>query len=211
MIGVVWLDILHSSLVLIGPEKAAVVPGITAVVPMDLIHYPYSHSLVASILWSLLTFVLYRSLWATGSPQERTRIGAWMAVTVFSHFVLDLVAHRPDLPLLWGPPKFGFGLWNSMVGTFALENLFVFGGLWLFLRRFERKSWAERYGLLVLSIVGSAMFFTFPLGHFPDDVRYVEAFALAVYAVIPVVALKCQPQKLLSDQLVEGAPQGAHG
>src|SRR4051812_32149414 len=92
MIGVVWLDILHSSFVLAGAEKAAVDRAATAVVPIALLDYPYSHSLLASILWSAATYLVYRAgLVGPKDAKARRSAGAWMAACVFSHFVLDLV------------------------------------------------------------------------------------------------------------------------
>jgi hypothetical protein len=70
MIGVVWLDILHSSLVIAGIERAEYEPGATAVVPIALLHYPYSHSLLASIGWSLAAYLLY-ALWIARRERRR--------------------------------------------------------------------------------------------------------------------------------------------
>jgi hypothetical protein len=183
MVAVVWLDILHSSMVIFGLERAIIVPGITAVVPIDLAFYPFSHSLVASLGWSVAAFLLYVVLLG------RTRRAAlWAAACVFSHFLLDFVAHRPDLPLLLdgGPPKFGLGMWHSMVLTFTVENLILFGALGLYLRDPSRTP-AERRGLPILCLVGSALFFTFPIASFPDDIRWTEGVAVLVYALVPLV------------------------
>jgi membrane-bound metal-dependent hydrolase YbcI (DUF457 family) len=179
MIAVVWLDILHSSLVILGVERAVLVPGITAVVPIDLQHYPISHSLVAAVLWSLLAFVLV--------GRKHRRAGVFVALCVFSHYVLDLVAHRPDLPIVTGEPKFGFGMWHSIPITFVVENVMLFGACWLYdvARKPARK---ERIAIYLMCIVGSALFFTFPVTDFPADIRITEAVALVVYAVVPVVA-----------------------
>ncbi|MFT3712011.1 MAG: hypothetical protein QM817_30585 [Archangium sp.] len=181
MIAVVWLDILHSSMVIAGIEKAIVVPGITAVVPLDLAFYPYSHSLVASLGWSLLGALLVM--------RQGRAAALLMAACVFSHFVCDLIAHRPDLPLLLdgGEPKFGFGMWHSMWLTFTVENVLLFGTAWLYLRDGANRTRAERIGLPILCIAGSLMFFTFPFTTFPPDIRATEAVALVVYAVIAVL------------------------
>ena len=112
----------------------------------------------------------------------------WAAACVFSHFVLDLIAHRPDLPLLLdgGPPKLGFGMWHSIILTFAVESLILFGTCWLYLRD-PRRTPAERRGLPIVCLVGSLLFFTFPIASFPDDIRYTEAIAVFVYALVPAV------------------------
>ena len=185
MIAVVWLDILHSSLVILGVERAVLVPGITAVVPIDLQHYPISHSLVAAVLWSLLALVVIGA--------KHRRAGVFAAICVFSHFVLDLVAHRPDLPIVTGEPKFGFGMWNSIPITFVVENVLLFGSCWLYDvgRRPARR---ERIAIYAMCILGSAMFFTFPITDFPADIRITEAVALVVYALVPLVAYLARSQ-----------------
>jgi membrane-bound metal-dependent hydrolase YbcI (DUF457 family) len=181
MIAVVWLDILHSSLVILGVERAVLVPGITAVVPIDLQHYPISHSLVAAVLWSLLALVV------VGLGVKHWRAGVFAALCVFSHFALDLVAHRPDLPLVCGEPKFGFGMWHSIPVTFIVENVLLFGTCWLY-DRGRTLARRERIAIYAMCIVGSAMFFTFPITEFPPDIRIVEGVALVVYALVPLVA-----------------------
>ena len=185
MIAVVWLDILHASMVILGVERAIIVPGITAVVPIDLAYYPFSHSLVASVGWSGAAYLLYILIVRRGKTAA-----LWAAACVFSHFVLDLIAHRPDLPLFLdgGPPKLGFGMWHSRVLTFTVENLILFGTLWLYLRDPQRTQ-AERRGLPIVCLVGSLLFFAFPIARFPDDIRITEAIAVFVYTLVP--ALTC--------------------
>jgi hypothetical protein len=201
MIAVVWLDVVHSSLVLFGIEHATVVPGITAVVPMDITYYPYSHSLLAAVLWSVVALGLY---WRVGR-----RAAAWMAFCVFSHWVLDLVTHRPDLPHLGGgPPKLGLGLWNSIAGTFVVETAAVFGPLGWLMRRSRPTTAARRWGLGILAVAGTAMFFTFPYVTFPENADLAEAFALAMYLVVAVVAWKCEPEAMVQTASAAGSSRG---
>jgi membrane-bound metal-dependent hydrolase YbcI (DUF457 family) len=178
------LDILHSSLVVVGVEKAAVVPGITALVPMDLIYYPYTHSLVAAILWSAATFLLYRLTSIGGAADDRARAAALMGIGVFSHFVLDWVTHRPDLPLLGEGTKVGLGLWNYLVPAYLVETIVLYGGLALYLRRSRGDGFAGRYGMVILCLLGSALLAGFPLGILPRDIKAAETFALFMYAFV---------------------------
>ena len=111
-----FLDILWPPLVLLGIERVNIDPGNTAVTPLDFISYPYSHSLVMAIIWSLGFGLVYYLL-------THYRRGAYItALLVFSHWLLDLATHRPDLPLAPGVDRyFGLGLWNSVAMTAVVE------------------------------------------------------------------------------------------
>jgi membrane-bound metal-dependent hydrolase YbcI (DUF457 family) len=116
------LDLIWPVLVLMGVEQVAVDHSATEVTPLNFLHYPYSHSLVMTLLYSLVgAFVTWRVF-------KSARVGAVMGFTVFSHWILDLITHRPDLPLLLGDRKVGLGLWNSVWGTLVVEvSIFVIG------------------------------------------------------------------------------------
>ena len=117
------------ALLLTGAEKMRVVPGITAMNPMDLYHLPYTHSLVGSAVWALGFAAL---VWLA----RRDRMTAGIAgAVVLSHWLLDLAVHRPDLTLAGSPPKLGLGLWNDPAIEMPLELALTFGALWYFLSR----------------------------------------------------------------------------
>lgn len=106
---------------LLGWERVEIVPGITAVTPLRFVSYPYTHSLVAGLLWGTLLAGAY-------FLSRGDRVGAfWLAALVVSHWGLDFVSHRPDMPLWPGGPKVGLGLWNSVPATLVIE-LALFGG-----------------------------------------------------------------------------------
>lgn len=117
------LDALWPVFLALGLESVRIDPGNTVVTPLDLHDYPYTHSLVCAIGWSILAGGAY--LFAR---QDR-RAALVIAIGVFSHFVLDFVTHRPDMPLWPGSAThLGLGLWNSLVGTLVVEGaLFVAG------------------------------------------------------------------------------------
>lgn len=195
IIAVELLDILHSAFVILGLEKAAIEPGATALVPVRLIFYPYTHSLVASIVLSLATFALYRFT-ALGGV-ERTKAGALMAVGVFSHFVLDYFTHNPDLPILGEGWKVGLGLWNYLIPAFVVENLVLFGALAVYLRGTVARDAAGKYGMIVLCLLGTALLAGFPLGVLPSDIVAAEAFALFNYAFVCVVTWDLDKRRTL--------------
>lgn len=121
-----FVDLLWPSLLLLGVERVRIAPGITAMTPLDFEYYPFSHSLLAVLGWAvalaLVHFVVRRQRW------DAMVVG----ITVASHWFLDALVHRPDLPLYPGDsPMLGFGLWQSVPGTLLLElSLFAAAAGW---------------------------------------------------------------------------------
>ena len=156
VLAAAFLDVVWPVLVLLGVERFRIVPGFTANNPFDFVYYPWSHSLVMSIVWSLLVALGYFGL-------SRDRAGAvWVGILVASHWVLDFVSHRPDMPLYpGGGEKLGLGLWQSIPATFAVEGLMFAAGIALYVRATKSKDrvgtiawWAMVGVLLALYIPG---------------------------------------------------------
>jgi len=148
-IAVQLLDVAWAPFVLLGIEKVRIVPGITASSPLDLYYMPYTHSLIAALLWSAVAFGAYRLLAPRGGSKAALIVGA----AVFSHWVLDLLVHRPDLPLYDNTAKVGFGLWNYPVPALVLEIAVLFGGLWIYLRTGPgRRTSMIVYGVIMVCI-----------------------------------------------------------
>ena len=124
-----FVDLLWPTMLLAGLERVRIAPGITTVTPLDFTHYPITHSLVAGVLWAVLFGAVYFLL-------RRYPRGAWIcAAAVVSHWVLDLLVHRPDLPLVPGlGVRVGLGLWNSLPATLVVELSIFAIGVWLYLR-----------------------------------------------------------------------------
>jgi hypothetical protein len=122
------VDLLWPLLLLSGVETVRVDPGNTAFTHLDFEHYPWSHSLVMSVFWAALAGVLV-------FVALRSSRGALLAGgLVVSHWVLDLITHRPDLPLWPGGPLMGIGLWNSIAGTLLIEGALFVAGIYLYSR-----------------------------------------------------------------------------
>jgi hypothetical protein len=124
-----FIDLLWPLLLLVGLEYVEIAPGITRVTPLDFVHYPISHSLLAVIGWSVLFALVYHLV------RSHRRCAVICGIAVLSHWLLDFVTHRPDLPLYPGGESLvGLGLWNSLWATLVVE-LLIFGiGIWLYLR-----------------------------------------------------------------------------
>ena len=183
-IAVQLIDVAWSILVLAGVEKVRIVPGITASNPLDLYYMPYTHSLVAAIVWSMAATAACRS-----RPKFRTGSAAVLVgVAVFSHWVLDLIVHRPDLPLYDDTMKMGFGLWNFPVVAFLLEAILLFGGMALYLARTTPVDSVGRFGHPVFGIVMLAIQAYVFFGPPPVSPSAAAVTALVSYVVLALVA-----------------------
>ena len=152
-----FIDLAWPTLLLLGIERVRIAPGITAVTPLDFEHYPITHSLLAVLLWGVGFAVVYKLI------RKSSRGALVLGALVVSHWVLDLVVHRPDLPLYPGSAKVGPGLWDSAAGTLVVE-LAVFGlGAALYLRTTRAKdrtgAWAlwSLLGFLLLIHLGNLL------------------------------------------------------
>jgi hypothetical protein len=118
-----FVDLLWPAFLLIGLEHARINPGNTVVTPLDFYDYPITHSLLGAALWSCGFGAIYFAF------RRNVRNAVILGCVVFSHWILDLVTHRPDLSLgLGGNTYFGMGLWDSLAGTIIVEaGLFSLG------------------------------------------------------------------------------------
>jgi membrane-bound metal-dependent hydrolase YbcI (DUF457 family) len=134
-LAVQFLDLLWPPFLLLGLERVEIEQGNTAVTPLKFISYPYSHSLLMTIVWATLVGGLYFLF----RKEKREAIVLWIAV--LSHWVLDVITHRPDLPLTTSNTSFlGFGLWNSVVATIILEGFLFASGIYLYIRTTKSKN-----------------------------------------------------------------------
>jgi hypothetical protein len=149
-VAVQLLDFLWGPFVLLGIEKVRIVPGITATNPLDLYYMPYTHSLIGALVWSGLAGVLYR----VGAGRRASGATALLVgFAVFSHWILDLIVHRPDLAIYDDTLKVGFGLWNYRGLEFGLEVAILAGGIALYLKRNFVNSIARTSGIILFGII----------------------------------------------------------
>jgi hypothetical protein len=175
------VDIAWAAFIMAGVESAAIdnsLPGS----PLVLGHMPWTHSLPAALAWSLGAFAAAR--WALNLP---ARAAAITALAVASHWLLDLIVHRPDLPLWPGGPLAGFGLWNLEVAEQAVEiGLIALASLfWGAARQKAGLSvWPAAAFVLLLLVVQITALFT-PLEDIPLQ---MGGMALATYLGVTLAA-----------------------
>lgn len=140
-----FLDLLWPTLLLLDLEHVTIAPGITEFTPLDFIDYPISHSLVMVAGWGFLLGIL---AWLYMKELKYLVI---IFLCVVSHWVLDLIVHRPDLPLAPGDSmRVGFGLWNYPVFSMIIECVIFLGGVYLYYRSTTAKNGFGTYGLFGL-------------------------------------------------------------
>jgi hypothetical protein len=150
LIAAQLVDVAWAVLVLLGVERFHLDPTLPSN-PLVLEHMPYTHSLVASFAWAGLAAL---ALWA--APRIGTaRAAVAVGLVVLSHWVLDLVVHRPDLTLWGSEPRLGLGLWNQPGLAFGLEVLLLAGaaGFYTVYRRVDeplRRAVVRGVGVLVV-------------------------------------------------------------
>lgn len=150
-----FADLLWPTLLVLGLEKVEIDPGNTLVTPLNFVSYPYSHSLVMLLVWSAIFAIVYRV--AKGS---RTAAIATIAALVFSHYVLDVITHRPDMPItITGTTKLGLGLWNFPGTTLAVESTMFIIGTAIYSSVTRATDRAGHIGFYLLIVVLVAIYF----------------------------------------------------
>ena len=174
-----WLDELWPILLLLGVERVRVVPGLMAASPFDFTSYPISHSLVTAVGWGALLGIVY-------VLRRRYGRGAWVVgAAVVSHWLLDLVVHRPDLPLWPGSAtRLGLGLWNSIAGTVVVELLTLGIGLAIYLRATRARDRVGSWGLGAMLVVLVLVFLSGFAGP-PPGVKAIGIAGLGLWLFVP--------------------------
>jgi hypothetical protein len=134
-VAVQFLDYIWATLVLLGIEKLRVIKGFTAGSMLDSYFHPYSHSLITAILWSCVAAIVYKPICSWLGFVYTKSAALIIGVAVFSHWILDLIAHPRDLAIYDDTWKVGFGLWNYRDPEFALEIGLLGVGILLYLTR----------------------------------------------------------------------------
>jgi hypothetical protein len=171
-------DIIWPFLVAFGVEQVRIQPGITAVTPLDFVSYPYSHSLLMLCVWG----ALFGAVCAMVIHARSAFVV--IAALVVSHWVLDWVTHRPDMPLYPGGPKVGLGLWNSVAATVAVEVLMFAAGVWIYARATRARDAVGRRALPALVGFLLVIYLANIIGPPPPGVMAIVVAGIAGAAVI---------------------------
>ena len=168
-------DLLWPVLLLLGWEEAHVVPGPNPLLTLWLDEIPWSHSLLTLIAWGAVFGFLYKAMGSDKRGGAATVIG----VLVVSHWVLDFVTHRPDMPLYPGGPKVGLGLWNYPVADVIVETALFLWGIAVYARVTRARDRIGRWGFWALIALIAGSYYSTLFTPTPTDMR-----ALAIFGII---------------------------
>jgi membrane-bound metal-dependent hydrolase YbcI (DUF457 family) len=172
----ILLDLLWAIFLLAGWEKVRIDPGNTAFTPLAFVHYPISHSLVAATGWAVVFALVYLA-------RTRYRAGAVViGLGVVSHWFLDALVHRPDLPLYPGSTTLvGLGLWNSVAGTIIVEGAMFGAGVWAYNAATRPRDRVGSYAFWLLVLLSVLLYAGAVIGPLPPSPLAVALGTLCLW------------------------------
>jgi hypothetical protein len=149
MLATVWLDIVFIPLFLMGVETITPVTPSHSAYGGNIIHADFTHSIVGTIVLSVILGFAAGRLWGN-------RVGTIVGLVSASHWVLDLIVHRADMPILPGNignlPALGLGLWRFPGASIAVEFALVVLGAILYWRSATRVAKQAKRGYLSANV-----------------------------------------------------------
>lgn len=174
-----WADLLFWVLTVAGVEHLRIAPGATRVTPMDFYDYPWSHGLLALAVWAIVIGALYVLF-------RRSRAGAWLlGLGMLSHWALDALMHRPDMPTWPGGPRVGLGIWNSIPLTVVAEAIVFAWGIALYRKVTIPRDRVGTWALWSLVAFLAALWLVSIFGPPPPSEHAVAWAGLAMWLFVP--------------------------
>jgi len=174
-----FLDLVWPILLLLGLEHVRIAPGITRMSPLDFYDYPITHSLLTAAVWSAVVGAAYFAFRRSG------RAASIMGIAVLSHWLLDFLVHRPDLPLWPGGPKVGLGLWDFWALEMLLEVATFAAGAWLYFSVTRARDKIGRYALWALLFFLFLGWVTSLIAGAPPSARSMAWGGMSMWIVVP--------------------------
>lgn len=177
-----FADLLWPLLLLSGMEKVRIVPGLLPISPFDFTSYPISHSLVAELGWGALLGLIYFAV------KRNARSALLVGTLVPTHWLLDFVAHRPDMPIYPGGPKFGLGMWQSLPLTVIVESVLFAGGIALYVSATHAKDAQGKWAFWSLAALLGILYLGAVFGPPPPNSQTLARSALVMWVTVPWAA-----------------------
>jgi len=181
-VAVQFMDVIWAILILLGIEKARIVPGLMQGSPLDLYYMPYTHGLFGALALS----VLFGTVVALFFREKRGLVFLVCAAAVFSHWILDLVVHKPDLWIYDGV-KLGFGLWRWLWISLPLELIVLAAGAWLYARFVPARRGGNVWLWLFVAAMAAVELYN-AFGPLPASPAAMALSALLAYGALAVLA-----------------------
>lgn len=185
-VAVQLVDFAWAAFVMTGVEHVRIVPGFVAASNLDLYHMPWTHSLVAGLIWSVAAGLVYMVLRGGGSA---LKAGIIVGVAVFSHWLADLLVHVPDLAVYPNGPKLGFGLWRSLFWSQLIEIGLLLIGFAIYMAKTTPKGPVGRFApwALIVFMLALQAYGQMPIEAAPP-VQEFAITALVGYTLLAVMA-----------------------
>jgi membrane-bound metal-dependent hydrolase YbcI (DUF457 family) len=190
-----FADTLWPLLVAAGLETVRIAPGDTKYTPLEFVSYPWSHSLLMLIIWGIMFGAIYRLY--TGDNRGGVVIGA----LVVSHWVLDWITHRADLPLYPGGPKFGLGLWNNPNASMGVEIVLFAIGVAIYEGTTKGKDKMGQYSFWFMILLFLVAFAASSGGAPPPSVKAIWIVSLVAIALGLLLASYVDRHRTLEDSV----------
>ncbi|HSS44317.1 MAG TPA: hypothetical protein VLO07_03160 [Thermoanaerobaculia bacterium] len=179
LMSVQFADLLWPVFLVLGVEHVRIVPGLMKASALDLYDYPVSHSLVALAGWAIVFA-------AASFFFRRDRTAALLlAAGVLSHWPLDVLMHRPDVPVFARGPYRGLGLWDSLPATLAVEGILYAAGIGIYLKATRAKDRIGVYALWALLVLLAVFWLVSLFGPPPQDEKTLAWGGLTAWLFIP--------------------------
>jgi hypothetical protein len=206
-VAVQLLDLLWGIFLLLGWEHARIIADPAAVTPLEFWDYPISHSMVGALAWGIVAAAGYYS-WPTRDTTRHWQAATLVGVAVFSHYVLDVLVHLPDLPLLGNDsPKLGLGLWRYPIATMVLELAVLVAGVAVYVALRSKRHPFRPVRLTILLVVLLATYFASVYGPLPPNISTVAVADIAIILIAALLAAwadrRTTPQELQAHHLSE--------
>ena len=172
-------DLLWPLFLLLGFEHVRISPGDTAMTPFDFYDYPITHSLLGAALLAAALGLIYWTVRKSIKP------AIVVSVAALSHWLLDFITHRPDLPLTYtGDTKVGLGLWNSVGVAVGLELVLFTVGIFLYMKATTARNLKGKYGLVALLVILAGIYVSNIFGPPPPAVDMVAVAGNAMWLFV---------------------------
>jgi hypothetical protein len=174
-----FIDLLWPLFLLLGLERVEIDPGNTAFTPLNFIYYPFTHSFFGVLIWAVLFGSFYYLI------RKNIKTAFLMGGLVLSHWVLDLLTHRPDLLLIPGMDiKAGLGLWNSVTLTILIEGAIYVLGIWYYVRITKALNKTGKWAMWGLFAFLSVVYILNVFGPPPPTVESIAYAGLSMWLIV---------------------------